>query len=239
MGFSTSTGSRLAALCAQRPATPVPARGPSTPALAAGGRRRNLAQPGRAGRARGLRGGLTDCPRSRDRDRRHAAQRHRRDGRCRPARLPRRLAGRRARHAVRPKASACRSSWLARAGAPVENAVGRAAAGLAVGHADGRPRSTPGSTSRPMTASTGPGRSPRPPLERHRFHAAASGGRGRRRMADAPSAPSRCGKRGQQGTRWIAAWGRPPRQTGRHRTAGSVSARVTALTVGSVNRRGE
>ena len=64
------------------------------------------------------RGGLTDCPPSRDPDRRHAAQRHRRDRRCRSARLPRRLAGRRARHAVRPKASACRSSRLARAGAP-------------------------------------------------------------------------------------------------------------------------
>ena len=67
-------------------------------------------------------GGLTDCPRSRDRDRRNAAQRHRRDRRCRPARLPRRLAGRRAGrragHAVRPKASACRSSRLERAGAP-------------------------------------------------------------------------------------------------------------------------
>ena len=71
-----------------------------------------------AGRCASVRGGLTDCPRSRDRDRRHAAQRHRRDRRCRPARLPRRLAGRRARHAVRPKASACRSSRLARAGAP-------------------------------------------------------------------------------------------------------------------------
>ena len=63
----------------------------------------------------------------------------------------------------------------------------RAAAGLAVGHADGRPRSTPGSTSRPTTASASPGRSPRPP----------SSGTGsapppparRRRMADAPSAP--------------------------------------------------
>ena len=66
-------------------------------------------------------------------DRRHAAQRHRRDRRCR-------LPGRRARHAVRPKASACRSSRLARGRSIVENAVGRAAAGLAVGHADGRPR---------------------------------------------------------------------------------------------------
>ena len=76
--------------------------------------------PGRSagGRSRRVDGGLTDCPRSRYRDRRHAAQRHRRDRRCRPARLPRRLAGRRARHAVRPKASACRSSRLARAGAP-------------------------------------------------------------------------------------------------------------------------
>ena len=44
-----------------------------------------------------------------------------------------RLAARRARHAVRPKASACRSSRLARGRSTVENAVGRAAAGLAVG----------------------------------------------------------------------------------------------------------
>ena len=51
-------------------------------------------------------------------------------------------------------------------------------------------------------------------------------------MAAAPSAPSRCGKRGQQGTR-DSRLGATPRQTGRHRTAGSVSARVTALTVGS------
>ena len=114
--------------------------------------------------AQALEGGiLTDCPRSRDRDRRHAAQRHRRDGRCRPARLPRRLAGRRARHAVRPKASACRSSRLARAGAPSRT---RSAARLRAWPSDtltGGRGSTPGSTSRPMTASTGPGRSPRPP----------------------------------------------------------------------------
>ena len=58
-------------------------------------------------------------------DRRHAAQRH--------ARWTVRLAARRARHAVRSKASACRSSRLARGRSTVENAVGRAAAGLAVG----------------------------------------------------------------------------------------------------------
>ena len=33
--------------------------------------------------------------------------------------------------------------------------------------------------------------------------------RARSAAAAAPSAASRCGKRGQQGTRWIAAWGRP------------------------------
>ena len=95
---------------------------------------------------------------------------------------------RRARHAVRPKASACRSSRLARGGNTVENAVGRAAAGLAVGHADGRPRSTPGSTSRPTTAAASPGRSPRPPSS-GTGSAPPPPARGRRRMADAPSAP--------------------------------------------------
>ena len=136
-------------------------------------------------------GGLTDCPRSRDRDRRHAAQRHRRDRRCRPARLPRRLAGRRARHAVRPKASACRSSRLARAGAPSRT---RSAA---------RPRAWPSDTltggrvrrlARPAAPRPPPRRSwplAQAAIERHRFRAAASGGRGRRRMADAPSAPAR------------------------------------------------
>ena len=164
-------------------------------------------------------------------DRRHAAQRHRRDRRCR-------LAGRRARHAVRPKASACRSSRLARGRSTVENAVGRAAAGLAVGHADGRPRSTPGSTSRPTTASASPGRSPRPPSS-GTGSAPPPPARGRRRMADAPSAPSRCGKRGQQGTRWIAAWGRPhARQAATARRAacrrGSPPSRLVP-----VSRRGE
>ena len=98
-------------------------------------------------------GGLTDCPRSRDRDRRNAAQHHRRDRRCRPARLPCRLAGRRARrrarHAVRPKASACRSSRLEQAGAPSRT------------RSDARPRAWPSDT---LAA-----------LERHRFRAAASG----------------------------------------------------------------
>ena len=65
-----------------------------------------------------------------------------------------RRAGRRARR--------CPSQGLR--GLQVIAAVGRAAAGLAVGHADGRPRSTPGSTSRPTTASASPGRSPRPPF---------------------------------------------------------------------------
>ena len=76
----------------------------------------------------------------------------------------RRLAGRRARRAVRPKPSACRSSRLARAGGPPTTRAGPAAAGLAVGQADeGAARSTAGSTSRPTTASASPGRSPRPP----------------------------------------------------------------------------
>ena len=67
------------------------------------------------------------------------------------------------------------SSRLARGRSAVENAVGRAAAGLAVGHADGRPRSTPGSTSRPTTAAASPGPLALAALERHRFRPAASG----------------------------------------------------------------
>ena len=57
--------SRLAALCAQRPATP---RTSPRTVNAGPGRRRspeNLAQPGRAGRARGLRGGLAPASRGR------------------------------------------------------------------------------------------------------------------------------------------------------------------------------
>ena len=109
-------------------------------------------------------GGLTDYPRSRDRDRRHAAQRIAAIGGAGPARLPRRLAGRRARRAVRPKPSACRSSRLARAGAPSRTRAGpRPRAWPSDTLTGGRARSTPGSTSRPTTASASPGRSPRPP----------------------------------------------------------------------------
>ena len=75
-------------------------------------------------------------------------------------------------------------------------------------------------------------------LEPRPFRAGGSRGPGRRTVAAAPSAASRCGKRGQQGTRWNSRLGANP-TPGRHRTAGSVSARVTALTVGSVSRRGE
>ena len=56
-----------------------------------------------------------------------------------------------------------------------------------------------------------PGRSFRSPSERHRFRAAASCGHSSRAMAAAPSAPSRCGKRGQQVRRWLE----PPWQTRR------------------------
>ena len=100
-------------------------------------------------------GGLTDYPRSRDRDRRHAAQRRRRDRRCRN-RYDFRDGWRddRARRAVRPKSSACRSSRLARARGTVKNAGWPAAAG-GLGRrtrlTGGRARSTPGSTSRPTT----------------------------------------------------------------------------------------
>ena len=63
-----------------------------------------------------------------------------------------------------PKGSACRSSRLARGQSTVENAVGRAAAGLAVGHADGAAAfERLASTSRPTTAAASPARSPRPP----------------------------------------------------------------------------
>ena len=56
-------------------------------------------------------------------------------------------------------------------------------------NADGRPRSTPGSTSRPKTAAASPGRSPRPPSS-GTGSAPPPPARGRRRMADAPSAPA-------------------------------------------------
>ena len=196
-----------------------------------------------------LRGILTDCPRSRDRDRRHAAQRHRRDRRCRPARLPRRLAGRRARHAVRPKASACRSSRLARAGAPSRT---RSAA---------RPRAWPSDTltggrvrrlarpAAPTTASAGPGRSPRPPSSgtgsappppaavaavawrTHRPPPAVAGsvvnrcGGGWSAVADAPSAPARARTCRRAATfRW-------PRRAWSAGRAGPQSHSVTRLAV--------
>ena len=71
-----------------------------------------------------------------------------RDRRCRRARLPRRLAGRRARRAVRPKPSACRSSRLARAGARRQRARPR---GRRLGRRtrrDAAAAASPGSTSR-------------------------------------------------------------------------------------------
>ena len=115
-----------------------------------------------------------------------------RDLRCRLAR--------RARHAVRPKASACRPSRLVRGGSTVENAVGRAAAGLAVGHADGRPRSTPGSTSRthdrrrqPWPARPGRPRAAPVPRRRLRLVAAVAWRTHRPPPAGAGSVVNRCG----------------------------------------------
>ena len=55
-------------------------------------------------------------------------------------------------------------------------------------NSDGRPRSTPGSTSRPTTASASPGRSSRPPSS-GTGSAPPPPARGRRRMADAPVRP--------------------------------------------------
>ena len=151
------------------------ARGSSSPAIA-------------ARKPRG--GGLTDYPRSRDRDRRHAAQRIAAIGGAGPARLPRRLAGRRARRAVRPKPFGLQVI-AARAGrSTVENAGGPAAAGLAVGHADGRAGAFDAWLDQPPHHRL---RQPWPlaqaALQRHRFRAAASGGRRRRRMAAAPVRP--------------------------------------------------
>ena len=78
----------------------------------------------------------------------------------------------------------------ARAGrSTVENAGGPAAAGLAVGHADGRAGAFDAWLDQPPHHRL---RQPWPlaqaALQRHRFRAAASGGRRRRRMAAAPSA---------------------------------------------------
>ena len=67
-------------------------------------------------------GGLTDCPRSRDRDRRHAAQRLAAISGAGGHDFRAGWRGRRARRAVRPKPSACRSSRLARAGARRQSA---------------------------------------------------------------------------------------------------------------------
>ena len=59
-------------------------------------------------------------------------------------------------------------------GAPVENAAKPAAAGLAVGHADGRARAFDAWLDQPPHHRLRPGRSPRPPSSGTRFLAAAS-----------------------------------------------------------------
>ena len=82
-----------------------------------------------AGRCASVRGGLTDCPRSRDRDHRHAAQRIAAIGG--PGGHDFR-AGSRGDGRDCPKPSACRSSRLGRAGAATTTRSA-AAAGLTVG----------------------------------------------------------------------------------------------------------
>ena len=91
----------------------------------------------------------------------------------------------------RPGSAACRSSRLARgAGAPSRTRSVARLPAWPVGHADGRPRSTLGSTSPPHDCRRQPCRLPRPPSSGTRGSAPpASGPSGRRRMADAPSAP--------------------------------------------------
>ena len=187
-------GPTSGAACRRRTEAAVAgARGSSGPAIA-------------ARKPRG--GGLTDCPRSRDRDRRHATQAHRRDGGAGRHDFPVgwRDDGRDALSVPSPRPAGRRGS---RGPEPVDNAVGRAAAGLAVGLAatggrvDGRGGHAPTF-----------GVTPPPP-------AAAA----RRAMAAAPSAPSWRGKRGQQVRRWLERRGRravhpqprsppPPRSSG-------------------------
>ena len=102
--------------------------------------------------------------------------------------------GRRARHAVRPKGSACRSSRLARGRSTVENAVGRAAAAWPSDTLTGGRVRRLASTSRPTTASASPARSPRPPSSGYRFRAAASGPWPPSHGGRTVRPPSRCGE---------------------------------------------
>ena len=178
------------------------------------------------------RGGLTDCPAVGDRDRPTRRPAHRRDRRCRRARLPRRLAGRRARPGCLSQAPPPAGRRGSREPEPVDNALGRAAAGLAVGLAatpwprrrlarPAAPQPPPPSPERsPATArGTGtdvrgdrPGRSPQVALERH--HAAPSCGRWqphRPPPAGAGSVVNRCGGG------WSAPWQtRRPTRPGQH-----------------------
>ena len=131
-------------------------------------------------------------------DRRHAAQRHaaidgagwRHDGRDRLS-VPRpRPAGHRS---SRGAGAPSRTRSVARPRAwPSDTLTGGRVRRLA------RPAA-------PTTAAASPGRSPRPPSS-GTGSAPPPPARGRRRMADAPSTPSRCGKRGQQvrGGGWSA-----------------------------------
>ena len=149
-----------------------------------------------------------------------------RDRRCRRARLPRRLAGRRARRAVRPKPSACRSSRLARAGARRQRARPR---GRGLGRPDSPRRRGRGvawldQPPRPAAVAAVPWQPHRPPPAGAGSVVNRCGG-GRSAVADAPSAPEvrhrlcvRLGRRVALGRdRRGARWGRVSRLPARRR----------------------
>ena len=144
------------------------ARGSSGPAIA-------------ARKPRG--GGLTDCPRSRDRDCRHAAQPIAPIGGAGRHDFPRRRRddGRDALSVRSPRSAGHRGSR-----GPEHESRTRSAA---------RPRARPSFDASfdqpPTTASASPGRSPRPPSSGTGSAPPPPAVRGRRRMAAAPSAPAR------------------------------------------------
>ena len=116
-------------------------------------------------------------PRSRDRDRRHAAQRGRRESAVpEPVRPSATAGGPTGCNALSVRPSACRSSRLAGPEAPsrTRRPRGRGRAWPS-DTADGRARSTPGSTSRPTTSAR-PAARPGRPRKRHRCGEAWSTG---------------------------------------------------------------
>ena len=150
-----------------------------------------------------------DYPRSRDRDRRHAAQRGRRDRRCRNR------YDLRVQRAVRP--ALCLQVIAARAGPKHRQERGpgrRRGRAWPSDTAAGRARSTPGSTSRPTTTSASPAARPGRPSQAapmrgsvvNRCAVAGASWRTRRPpRARAVSVVNRCGG-------WTAVWRtrRPP-----------------------------